>query len=75
MTVQRCLPDNGGTVQQKVIGTCATENLSPSDIHVKWLKHQEVAQEGKMLFPCVHGSLKLFNVPQHLRREMLANEW
>ena len=38
------------------------ENRSASDIHVKWFKHQEVVQEGKMLLPCSDRSLKLFHL-------------
>ena len=45
------------------------ENLVASDFHVKRFKHQEVAEaEGKLIFPCADGSLKLFDVRQNPAR-------
>ena len=38
------------------------QNMPASDIHVKRFKHQEVAQDGKLVFPCADGSLKLFDL-------------
>ena len=40
------------------------ENLPASDIHVKRFKLQDIAQEGKLLFPRAVGSLKLCDLPQ-----------
>ena len=49
------------------------QNLSASDIHFLRFKHQEVAQEGKLLLPCADGSLKLFGLSQRPRGEMPAS--
>ena len=40
--------------------------LRASDIHVKRLTHKEVAQGGKLLFPCADGSLKSSSIFLHL---------
>ena len=46
-------------VGELLIADCEElEDLSASDFHIKMFKHQEVAQEGKQLFPCADGSLK-----------------
>ena len=39
------------------------KHLLASNIYVIKFKHQEVAQEGKHLFPCADGCLKLFDLP------------
>ena len=58
-----------------LIADCeALANLSASDIHVQQFKHQEVAQEGKLLFPCADGSVKLFDLPHSPRAEMPVRE-
>ena len=49
------------------------ENLTASDIHVKRFKRQEVAQEGKLLWPGAEGSPKLFDLPQPTRRNGRRN--
>ena len=47
--------------------------LRASDIHVKRLTHKEVAQGGKLLFPCADGSLEIFfDLPPPPRGEMPA---
>ena len=63
----------GGWSGELLIADCEDlGNLSASDIHVQQSKHQEVAQEGKLLFPCADGSVKLFDLPQPPRAEMPA---
>ena len=52
----------------------AKSSRTASDIHVERLKHQEVAQEGKLLFPCADGSFKLFDLPQLPLGEMSPHE-
>ena len=47
------------------------ENLAASEIRVERFQHQEVAHEGKLLFPCA-GSLKLFDLLTLPRGEMTA---
>ena len=49
-------------------------NMSASDIRVRRFKHQEVAQEGELSFPCADGSLKQFDLPQHPRGECPPGE-
>ena len=46
------------------------EKLSVSDIHVKRFKHQELAQEGKLLLSHTDGSLKIFDLPPSPRGKM-----
>ena len=53
---------------------CEDLENSASDFHVKWFKHQEVVQEGTLLFPCADGSVKLFDLPQPPRGEMVVRK-
>ena len=49
-----------------------TSRTCEPPMFIKRLKHQEVAQEGRLLFPCADGRLKLFDLPQPPRGEMPA---
>ena len=40
------------------------DNLSASGVHAKRFKHQDVVQEGTLLFFCADGPLILFDLPQ-----------
>ena len=61
-----CLVRRGGWSGDLVIADCEDlENLSASEIvRSERFKHQDVAQERTLSFPCADGSLRLFNPPR-----------
>ena len=61
----------GGWSGDVLVADCEDlKNRPTSVIHVKRFKHEEVAQERKLLLPCADGSLKLFDLPRHQRGGM-----
>ena len=63
----------GGWSGDLLIADCEDfENLSASEVRVKRLKHQEVAQEGHLSSSCADGSLNLFDLSQPSRGELSA---
>ena len=67
---EACFLEYGGDL---LIADCEDlEKLSPFDIHAKQIKRQEVAHEGKLLFPCADESLKSSIFLNHPHGEMRA---